>query len=69
VTKDRGRNWIALTPVGLDNADDLNFVSSQVGWAHRSNAVCPQRSSACVEERQLLKTTDGGLHWVAVAVR
>jgi photosystem II stability/assembly factor-like uncharacterized protein len=59
MTSDGGNHWIKLSPNEIfKNISLLDFVSSTIGWAISSTNSMPS---------SLLKTTDGGRTWTAVA--
>ncbi|HVH32311.1 MAG TPA: hypothetical protein VNA31_11725, partial [bacterium] len=60
-TTNRGHEWTTVPTVGFPVANQLNFVSAQVGWAIRR--VVGEMKSV---PPSLFKTVDGGRTWTPV---
>jgi len=71
VAEDGGKSLKEVAPNGLPQAiADLDFASSEIGWALEKAGECPSGLKfGCATISTLLKTTDGGQTWTAVAVQ
>ncbi|MCA1835788.1 MAG: hypothetical protein LC721_05455 [Actinobacteria bacterium] len=72
VTHDGGASFASVNSTrDLSGVSDIQFVSSDVGWAEETFYPCPRAaatadgkpSSTCAGQTRLLRTADGGKNW------